>query len=119
MSPDDSSPQSLRRSPNYLFRFLGCFYRVFLSPRAQFPRSLVIAPVVRGGGGCVGVGGVDVKVRCIVMVVLGHDVLHIPANALAHAFGVSHLTIGSAEQSDTAHAASCFVSRMSGPTDVN
>jgi hypothetical protein len=66
----------------------------------------------------VGVGGVDVKVRCIVMVVLGHDVLHISTNALALASGVSHLTIGSAEQSDTAPAAPYFVSRAPGLTYV-
>lgn len=115
--PDGSSPQSLRRSSSNLFRFLGCFRGVFLSLRAQFSRGLVIAPMVRRGG-CVGVGGVDVKVRCTVMFVLGHCILHIPANALALASGVSHLTIGRAEQSDTAPAAPYFVSRVPGLTDV-
>jgi hypothetical protein len=52
----------------------------------------------------VGVGGVDVKVRCMVTAVFGHDLLHIPAKDLALAFAVSHLTVCSAEQSDTTHA---------------
>jgi hypothetical protein len=79
----------------------------------------VIAPVVRRGGGCVGVSGVDVKIRCIAMFVLGHCFLHIPANALALVSGVSHLTIGSAEQSDTTHAAPSFVSRAPSLTAIN
>jgi hypothetical protein len=64
-------------------------------------------------------GGVDVKVRCIFMLLLRHFILHIPANALALASGVSHLTTGSAEQLDTAHAVPCFLSRASGLKGVN
>jgi len=73
MPLDDSSPHGLRSSPGNLFRLLGCFRRVVLDPRAQLSRSLVIAPVVRGSGGGVGVGGADVKVRCIVGLVLGQS----------------------------------------------
>jgi hypothetical protein len=38
--------------------------------------------MVRGGCGCVGVSGVDVQVCSIVLVALGHFVLHILANVL-------------------------------------
>ena len=77
-----SGPQALWRSSRNLFRFLGGFRGVLLSPRAQFSRSLVIALMVRGGGGCVGVSGVDVQVCSIVLVALGHCVLHILATVL-------------------------------------
>jgi hypothetical protein len=38
--------------------------------------------MVRSGGGCVGVGGVDVQVCGMVLVALGHLTLHILANVL-------------------------------------
>jgi hypothetical protein len=77
-----SGPLAFWHSPCKLFRFLGSFRGVLLSLHAQFSRGFVIASVMRGGGGCVGVGGIDVQFRCIVLVALGHFVLHIPANAL-------------------------------------
>ena len=73
-----------------------------MSLRAQLSRGVVIAPAVRGGGGRVSMGGINMQVRCMIMLVVGHFILHIPANALALASAVSHTAIGNAEQSDTA-----------------
>jgi hypothetical protein len=73
-----------------------------LSLRAQLFRGVVIAPAVRGGGGCVGMGGINVQVRCVIVLVVGQLILQMPANAFALASGVSHTAIGNAEQSDTA-----------------
>jgi hypothetical protein len=80
---DDLSPRGLWRLPRNCIRFLGGFHGGLLSPRAQLFRGLVIAPVVCGGGGRMGVRGVDVQIRSIVMVALGHRVLHIPVSVLA------------------------------------
>jgi hypothetical protein len=62
----------------------------------------------------VGVGGVNVQVRCIVIDVLGHCVLHIPANVLPLSHGVSHVTIAGSEQSGTNQLTSCFSSGWQG-----
>jgi hypothetical protein len=64
-----------------------------------------------------GVRGVDVQIRSIVRVALGHCVLHIPVSVLALSSGVSHLTIPSAGQSNTVQTASCFASILAGLMD--
>jgi hypothetical protein len=110
MSLDDLSPRGLWRLPRNGIRFLGSFHGVLLSPRTQLFRGLVIAPVVCGGGGRMGVRGVDVQIRSMVMVALGHWVLHIPVGVLALSFGVFHLTIPGAGQSNTVQTGSCFAS---------
>src|ERR1019366_1690046 len=110
MPLDDLSPRGLWRLPRNGIRFLGGFHGVLLSPPAQLFRGLVIAPV-----GCV--RGVDVQIRSIVMVALGHCVLHIPVSVLALSSGVSHLTIPSAGQSNTVQTASCFASILAGLMD--
>jgi hypothetical protein len=74
MSLDDLSPYGLWLLPRNGIRFLGSFHGVLLSSRAQLFRGLVITPVVCGGGGRMGVRGVDVQIRSIVMVALGHCV---------------------------------------------
>ena len=117
MPLDDLSPRGLWRLPRIGIRFLGGFHGVLLSPRAQLFRGLVIAPVVCGGGGRMGVRGVDVQIRSIVRVALGHCVLHIPVSVLALSSGVSHLTIPSAGQSNTVQTASCFASILAGLMD--
>jgi hypothetical protein len=71
MSLDDLSPRGFRRLPRNGTCFLGGFHGVLLSPRNQLFRGFVIAPVVRGCGGRMGVRGVDVQIRSIVMVALG------------------------------------------------
>jgi hypothetical protein len=113
---DDLSPCGLWLLPRNGIRFLGGFHGVLLSPRAQLFRGLVIAPVVCGGGGRMGVRGIDVQIRSIVMVALGHCVLHIPVSVLAS--GVFHLTIPSADQSNTVQTAPCFASTLAGLMDV-
>jgi hypothetical protein len=90
-----------------------------MSPRAQLFRGLVIAPMVCGGGGGMGVRGVDVQICGIVMVALEHCVLHIPVSVLALSCRVSHLTIPSAGQSNTVRAAFCFTSILAGVMDDN
>ena len=117
MPLDDLSPRGLWRLPRNGIRFLGGFHGVLLSPPAQLFRGLVIAPVVCGGGGRMGVRGVDVQIRSIVRVALGHCVLHIPVSVLALSSGVSHLTIPSAGQSNTVQTASCFASILAGLMD--
>jgi type IV secretion system protein VirB2 len=117
MPLDDLSPRGLWRLPRNGIRFLGGFHGVLLSPPAQLFRGLVIAPVVCGGGGRMGVRGVDVQIRSIVMVALGHCVLHIPVSVLALSSGVSHLTIPSAGQSNTVQTAPCFASILAGLMD--
>ena len=117
MSLDDLSPRGLWRLPRNCTCFLGGFHGVLLSPRAQLFRSLVIAPVVCGGGGRMGVRGVDVQFRSIVMVALGHCVLHIPVSVLALSSGVSHLTISGAGQPNTVQTDSCFSSTEVGLMD--
>jgi hypothetical protein len=112
MSLDDLSPYALWFLPRNGIRFLGGFHGVLLSPRAELFRGLVITPVVCGGGGRMGVRGVDVQIRSIVMVALGHCVLHIPVSVLALCSGVSHLPIPSAGQSNTVLAASCFTTTL-------
>jgi hypothetical protein len=77
----------------------------------------VIAAVVCGGGGRMGVRGVDVQIRSIVMVALGHCVLRIPVSAFALSCGVSHLTIPSAVQSNTVQTAFCFTNALAGLMD--
>jgi hypothetical protein len=64
-----------------------------------------------------GVRGVDVQIRSIVMVALGHCVLHIPASVLVLSFGVSHLSFPGAGQSNTVQAAPCFASTRAGLKD--
>jgi hypothetical protein len=88
-----------------------------MSPRAQLFRGLVIAPMVCGGGGGMGVRGVDVQICGIVMVALEHCVLHIPVSVLALSSGVSHLTIPDAGQSNTVRTAPCFASTLAGLKD--
>jgi hypothetical protein len=101
MSLDDLSSRGLRCLPRNGIRFLGGFHGIFLSPQAQLFRGLVIAPVVCGSGGCMSVRRGDVQIRSIVMVALGHGVLHILVSVLALSTGVCHLTIPGAGQSDT------------------
>ena len=55
MSLDDLSPRGFRRLPRNGTCFLGGFHGVLLSPRTQLFRGFVIAPVVRGCGGRMGV----------------------------------------------------------------
>jgi hypothetical protein len=43
----------------------------------------MISPPVRGSGGGVSVRRVDVQVRCIVLIALGHFALHIPVTTFA------------------------------------
>jgi hypothetical protein len=57
--------------------------------------------VVRGCGGSVGVGCVDMQVRGIVIVALGHRVLHLPGTILDVAHAVFHGSFEDAEQSYT------------------
>jgi hypothetical protein len=69
-----------------------------------------------------GVRGVDVQIRSIVMVALGHGVLHIPVSILALCSGVSHLTVPSAGQSNTVQTNTvqtvpCFASTLAGLMD--
>jgi hypothetical protein len=116
MPLDDLSPYGFRRLPRNGIRFLGGFHGVLLSLRAQLFRGLVIAPVVCGGGR-MGVRSEDVQIRSIVMVALGHCVLHIPVSVLALSFGVSHLTIPGAGQSNTMPTAPCFASTQAGLMD--
>jgi len=73
--------------------------------------------VVCGGGGRMGVRGVDVQIRSIVMVALGHCVLRIPVSAFALSCGVFHLTIPSAVQSNTVQTAFCFTNALAGLMD--
>jgi hypothetical protein len=110
MSLGNLSPYWHWRLPRNGNRFLGGFQRVLLSPRAQFFRDRVIATVVCGGGGRMGVRGVDMQIRSIVMVALGHSVLHIPLGVFALSSGVSHLPIPGAGQSNTAQPAPRFAS---------
>jgi hypothetical protein len=117
MSLDDLSPRGFGRLPRDGIRFLGGFHGVLLSPRAQLFRRLVIAPVVCGGGGRMGVRGVDVQIRGIVVVTLEHCVLRVPASVLALSFGVSHLTVPIAGQSNTMQTAPCFASTQAGLKD--
>ena len=114
MSLDDLSLRGFRRLPRNGIRFLGGFHGVLLSPRTQLFRGFVIAPVVRGCGGRMGVRGLDVQIRSIVMVALEHCVLHISVSVLGLSFKVSHLTIPSADQSNTVQTASCFSSTQVG-----
>jgi Recombinase len=64
-----------------------------------------------------GARGVDVQIRGRVMVALGHCVLQIPVSVLALSFGVSHLTIRSAGQSNTVQTAPRFASTLAGLMD--
>jgi hypothetical protein len=114
MSLDDLSPHGLGRLPRNGIRFLGGFHGVLLSPGAQLFCGRVIAPVVCGGGGRMGVRGVDVQIRSIIMVALGHCVLHIPVRVLALCSGVFHLTIPGAGQSNTVQTGLCFASTLAG-----
>ena len=59
-----------------------------------------------------GVRGVDVQIRSIIMVALGHCVLHIPVSVLALCSGVSHMTIPGAGQSKTVRTAAYFASTL-------
>jgi hypothetical protein len=61
----------------------------------------VIASVVCGCGGGVGVGCVDVQVCRIVILALGHCVLHLPGSIPPVASAVFHVAIEDAEQSYT------------------
>jgi hypothetical protein len=61
----------------------------------------VIATVVCGCGGSVGVGCVDMQVRCIVIFALGHCALHLPVTILDAAHAVFHGLFEDAEQSYT------------------
>jgi hypothetical protein len=77
----------------------------------------MIAPVVCGGGGRMGVRGVDVQIRSIVMVALGHCVLRIRVSVLALSSEASHLTIPGAGQLNTVQTAPCFASTQAGLMD--
>jgi hypothetical protein len=61
----------------------------------------MITSVVCGSGSGVRVGSVDVQVRCIVIFVLGHCVLHIPGIVPPVVFAVFHGSLKGAVQSDT------------------
>jgi hypothetical protein len=61
----------------------------------------MIAAMVRGCGGSVGVGCVDMQVRCIVIFALGHCVLHFPGTIMDVAYAVFHVAFECAEQSYT------------------
>jgi hypothetical protein len=97
MSLDELRPYGLGRLPRNGIRLLGGFHGVLLIPGTQLFRGRVIASVVCGGG--MGVRGVDVQIRSIVMVALGHCVLHIPVSVLASCSGASHPTIIPTEKS--------------------
>ena len=117
MPLDDSSPYGLWRLPRHGNRFLGGLHGELLSPRTQLFRSLVIAPVVCGGGGRMGVRGVNVQICGRFMVALGHCVLQIPVSDLALSSAVSLLTIPGAVQSNTVQITSCFRSTLTGMMD--
>jgi hypothetical protein len=117
MSLDDLSPHRLWGLPRNGIRFFGGFHGVLLSPRAQLFRGFVIAAVVCGGGGRMSVRGVNVQIRSIVMVALGHCVLHIPLSVIALSSGVSHPTVPSAGQLNTVQTAPCFAPTQGGLMD--
>jgi hypothetical protein len=81
MSMAGSRSRRPRSSLRNGLRLFGCISRIFFGGHVQFAGSLVITPVVRGGGGGVGVGGANVQVRRIVIFALGHCFLQVQAVA--------------------------------------
>src|ERR1035437_5866678 len=69
---------------------------------------------MRCSGGCVGVGCVYVQVRSIVLIVLKHCALHLPATLLTRTPAVSPLAIAGASQSNTVQTAPRFASTSAG-----
>ena len=117
VSLDNLNLHGLGRLPRNGIRFLSGFHGVLLSPGAQLFRGRVIAPVVCGGGGRMGVRGENVQIRSILIVALGHCVLHIPVSVRALSLGVSHLIIPGAGQLNTVEKKLCFVSTQAGLMD--
>jgi hypothetical protein len=72
----------------------------------------VIASVVCGSGSSVGVGCVDMQVRCGVIFALGHCVLHFPGTNLDVAHAVFHGSFEDAVQSCTSPQ-DCFKTELS------
>jgi len=97
--------KSLRHSFRDLFRFLSGIRGEFLSLQTKLARSFVVAPAVSSGSGIVSVGGVYVQVSRLVLVALGHSVLHDPASTAALMLGVCHFAASAAAQSDTERTA--------------
>jgi hypothetical protein len=67
----------------------------------------MIAAMVRGSGGSVGMGCVDMQVRRIVIFALGHDFLHLSGSISSLASEVFHFAFECAEQSCTSPS-ECF-----------
>ena len=74
---------------------------------------------MRCSGGCVGVGCVYVQVRSIVLIVLKHCALHLPASVLTRSPAVSHLAIAGADQLNTVPTAPRFASTSAGSSTTS